>query len=178
LPKLFHSKKWEDIKQQFQSILEKQIVEAKAKPYTIALGCAIGIGFNFVPTFGLGFVVAFIIAWIFRVNRACAAGTSLLTGPFVPLMYALNFIVGGFFMTPAAGDMSIIEFIVDQYTKILHVGSLRDKIFGFLELFGSSFLLGATVNAAIFGTGVYFLAMRLMKNLSPQKRLDLNKPAE
>jgi len=163
LLKIFGSKKWENIKEQFYNILKKQIVEAKAKPYTVALGCAIGIGGNFIPTFGLGFIVAFFIAWLFRVNRACAAGVSLLTGPFVPIMYALNFVVGGLFLTPEAGDMSVIEFIVDQYTKLLHVGDIQDKILGFLALFGSSFMLGAAVNTVIFGTGVYFLAMRIMK---------------
>jgi len=88
-----HLSKWENLKNRFYSTIESQIVEMKEKPYKVALGCALGIGINFVPTLGIGFIFAFLLAVIFRINRAGAAVTSLLTGPLVPLMYALNFVV-------------------------------------------------------------------------------------
>ena len=156
------STKWENIKKRFYDILEKQIVEVRVKPYKIAMGCALGIGINFIPTFGIGFIFAFLLALLFRVNQAGAAAISLLTGPFVPLMYALNFVVGGLILTPA-GEGSITEFIISQYTMLLQVGHLKGKIFGALEFLGPVFMLGAVVNAFIFGTGCYFLVMRILK---------------
>ncbi len=157
-----HLKKWKDLKERFHSTLEKQVVEIKEKPYKVALGCALGIAINFIPTLGIGFLLAFLLAMIFRVNRASAAVTSLVTGPLVPLMYALNFVVGGLILTPVLGEESITDFIIRQYSTILKLGNIEDKIYGFLELFGSTFLVGAAVNAFIFALGFYFLALYLL----------------
>ena len=155
--------KWESIKNRFYSTIENQVVEMKEKPYKVALGCALGLGINFIPTLGVGFIFAFVLAVIFGVNRAGAAITSLLTGPLVPLMYGLNFVVGGMILTPVLGEETIREFIVRQYATILRLGHLEEKILAFLELFGLTFLLGAGINAVLFGTGLYFLVMFLLR---------------
>jgi uncharacterized protein (DUF2062 family) len=143
--------------------LEKQVVEIKEKPYKVALGCALGIAINFIPTLGIGFILAYLLAMLFKINRASAAVTSLVTGPLVPLMYALNFVIGGLVLTPVLGEDSIRDFVISQYAMILRLGNVKDKIYGFLELFGSTFLLGAAVNAFLFGLGFYFLAIFLLK---------------
>ncbi len=157
--------KWEKLKKRFYSTIEKQIVEIKEKPYKVALGCSLGIGVNFIPTLGIGFIFAFILAVIFRVNRASAAVTSILTGPLVPLMYALNFVVGGIILTPVTGEENLWEFIIGQYSLILKLGNIQDKIFSFLELFGFTFLLGATVNAVLFGLGFYFFVIFMLRKI-------------
>ncbi|MGI5882630.1 MAG: DUF2062 domain-containing protein [Dethiobacteria bacterium] len=158
-----HLEKWKDLKERFYSTLEKQVVEIKEKPYKVALGCALGIAINFIPTLGIGFILAFLLAMLFKINRASAAVTSLVTGPLVPLMYALNFVVGGIILTPVLGEESIADFIIGQYSMILKLGNIKDKIYGFLELFGSTFLVGAAVNALLFGLGFYFLAIFLLR---------------
>jgi len=152
--------KWKNIKNRFYDTIEKQI---KEKPYKIALGCALGIGINFFPTMGIGFIIAFVLAVLFKVNRASAAVTSLLTGPLIPLMYALNLVVGGLILTPVTGQENLKEFVINQYSLILRLGNIQEKIFGFLEFFGSTFLFGAAVNAALFGTAFYFF-VRFMLN--------------
>ena len=148
--------KWKDFKSRFYDTIEKQILEINEKPYKVALGCALGIGINFFPTVGIGFIFAFVLAVLFRVNRASAAVTSLVTGPLIPLMYALNLLIGGFILTPVSGKENIIEFVISQYAIILKLGNIQEKLFGFLDFFGSTFLLGAAVNAALFGTAFYF----------------------
>ncbi len=148
--------RWENLKKRFYSTIEKQIVEIKEKPYKVALGCALGISINFIPTLGIGFILAFFLAALLRVNQASAAVTSLLTGPLVPLMYALNFVIGGLILAPVMEKESLLEFIIGQYSLILKVGHFQDKIFSFFELFGFTFLLGAAVNAVIFGIAFYF----------------------
>lgn len=157
--------KWGKLKKRFYSTIEKQIVEIKEKPYKVALGCALGISVNFIPTLGIGFVFAFILAEIFRVNRASATVTSLLTGPLVPLMYALNFVVGGIILTPVIGKENLWDFIIYQYSLILELGNIQDKFFSFLELFGFSFLMGATVNIVLFGLGFYFFVILLVRKI-------------
>ncbi|UNC90825.1 DUF2062 domain-containing protein [Candidatus Contubernalis alkaliaceticus] len=148
--------KWKNFKSRFYDTIEKQILEINEKPYKVALGCALGIGINFFPTIGIGFIFAFVLAVLFRVNRASAAVTSLVTGPLIPLMYALNLVIGGFILTPVSGKENIIEFVISQYSIILKLGNIQEKLFGFLDFFGSTFLLGAAVNAALFGTAFYF----------------------
>lgn len=146
--------RWNRVKKRFYGTIEKQITTDK--PHKIALGCAFGIGINFFPTVGLGFVFAFLLAVLFRANRASAAATSFVTGPLIPIMYTLNLLIGGLILTPVTGKENLVEFMFDQYSIILQMGHINDKIFSFLEFFGSTFLLGAAVNAAIAGTGFYF----------------------
>ena len=154
--------RWEKLKKQFYSTIEKQIVEVKEKPYKVAFGCAIGISINFIPTFGVGFILAFFLAGLFKANKASAAVTSLITGPLVPLMYAFNFFLGGLIWAPVMERESLWEFIIGQYALILKLGNFKAKILSFLELFGLTFLLGATVNAVLFGIACYFLVNYLL----------------
>ena len=146
--------RWKNIKQQFFTTIDKQI---KEKPFKVALGCTLGLGINFFPTLGIGFVFAFVLAAILKVNRSSAAVTSLLTAPQNTLMYALNLFTGGLILTPGSGKENLVEFVVSQYSIILKLGDIHKKIFGFLEFFGSTFLLGAVVNAALFGIAFYYL---------------------
>jgi len=152
--------RWKRLKERFLETIDKQILQEK--PVKVALGCALGIGINFLPTFGIGFLVAYFLAMVFRVSRASAAASSLLAGPLVPLMYALNLVVGGLILTPVSGSDSIKEFVMRQYSTILRIGSIREKLFGFLEFFGSTFLLGALVNAVLAGAAFYFLVSCLL----------------
>ena len=152
---------WARLKKSFYNVIDKQIL--KDSPPRIARGCGLGIAINFIPTLGLGFAVAFLCAVIFRSNRASAVGTSLALAPLVPVMYALNLVVGGLILTPVAGHENIVEFIVSQYALILSIGSLKDKMFGFLEFFGTTFMLGAGVNAVVFGFALYLFVNHLLK---------------
>lgn len=159
----FFLSRWANLKKQFYNTIKKQIVEIKEKPYKVALGCSLGISINFIPTFGIGFILAFFLAALFKVNQASAAVTSLLTGPLVPLMYALNFIIGGLILAPVMEKENLLDFIIHQYSLILKMGNFKEKILSFFELFGFTFLLGAAVNAVIFGIAFYFI-VRIILN--------------
>jgi len=148
--------RWDSVKRRFYNTIEKQTLDINERPHKVKLGCALGIGVNFFPTLGIGFIFAFVLALLFRANRASAAVTSLVTGSLVPLMYALNLVIGGLILTPVSDKENIIEFVISQYSIILKLGNIQEKIFGFLDFFGSTFLLGAAVNAAFFGTAFYF----------------------
>ncbi len=155
--------RWENVKKRFYLTIETQII--KDKPRNVALGCAFGIGINFFPTLGIGFIFAFLLAVIFRVNRASAAVTSLITAPLIPIMYALNLVIGGLILTPVTGKENLVEFVIDQYSILLKLGNINEKIFSFLEFFGSTFLLGAALDAAIIGIATYyFVSFMLNKN--------------
>ncbi len=154
--------KWANLQQRFYKNLEKQILETKEKPQKVALGCALGIVVNFFPTLGLGFLLAFFLATLLRINRASATAISLLTGPLVPLMYALNFVSGSLVLAEARGKENLIEFILSQYALILKLGNIQERLVSFFELLGSTFLWGASINAFLFGTALYFFATYLL----------------
>lgn len=151
----------EKLKQKFFEILDSQIISDTS--HRVALGCALGIVINFFPTLGIGFLVAFLLAAFFKANRPSAAAASLLTAPVIPLMYTINLGVGGLILTPATGKENLTEFVLDQYAIMLSLGNINEKIFSFLDFFGTTFILGAVVNAAIFGIVCYYLVERMLK---------------
>ncbi len=148
-----------NIKLRFNRLVETQKLEIKKNPHRFALGCAVGLGVNFFPTLGLGFLVAFSLASLLRANKVSAPAISLLTGPLIPFKYALNLLAGGLIL--ARETENFFEFIAHQYALILKIGPLWDQIFGFLDFFGSAFILGAVINAAVFGAGFYYLVLYL-----------------
>ncbi len=162
--------KMENLKKQFYNTLKKQIVEIEEKPYKVALGCALGISINFIPTFGVGFILAFFLAALLKISQAGAAVTSLLTGPLVPLMYALNFIIGGLVLAPVMEKENLLDFIIGQYSLILKVGNFKEKILSILELFGLTFLVGSAINAIIFGLIVYLIVKVILNKYIISKK--------
>ena len=158
--------RWKKLRQSFYKTIERQIVVIREKPSKVSLGCALGIAVNFFPTLGAGFIVAFFLAALLRISKASAAVTSLLTGFLIPFMYALNFLTGSLILAPASDTEGLVDFIATQYSLLLTVGNLQDKIISFLELFGSTFLLGAVINAAIFGAIFYYFVNMLLKKLN------------
>jgi hypothetical protein len=85
-------------------------------------------------------------------------------------MYALNFVSGGLILTPATGNESLIDFIIGQYSTILRLGNFQEKIYSSLELLGVTFLLGSAINAAIFGTALYFFVIYMLNKIAMKDR--------
>lgn len=153
--------RWGRMKEKFHRLVDQQLVEIKEKPSRLALGCAFGLSVNFFPTMGLGFLFAFILALIFRVNKVGATAISLITGPLIPIKYTLNLLTGGLIQAGGEG-YDLFQILSHQYAQIFKLGGFRDKLFSFLEFFGSTFMLGAIINAAIFGACFYILVMLIV----------------
>ncbi len=163
---IFHflSHRWIKLKKRFYGIIEHQVVQIKEKPNKIAMGCALGLSVNFFPTLGIGFIFAFILATVFRSNQVTATAVSLLTGPLIPLKYALNLLIGGTILhARGTGGESIVEIVKDQYALIFTLGTFQEQLFNFLEFFGSTFIVGAIINAVFFGALFYFGVDFLLK---------------
>lgn len=129
------------------------------------MGCTLGIAINFFPTLGFGFLFAFLLAGLFKLNKAAAAVTSLVTGPLIPFMYASNFFVGGAILAPSTGTVGYAEFILKQYAQVLQLGQLQDRLLGLFELFGVTFLTGALINASIVGAIFYLFIRSFLKKI-------------
>ncbi len=65
----------------------KRVLRVSARPYAVAMGCAVGAFVSFTPFVGLHFILTFLIAWPLRGNLiAGAIGTAVgnpLTFPFI-----------------------------------------------------------------------------------------------
>ncbi len=109
---------------------------------------------------GVGFLVAFFLASLLRANKASAAATSLITGPLIPIKYSLNLLVGG--LIQAGETDGFFEFVVRQYAQIARISSIREQLLGFLDFFGTAFIIGAVINAVVFGVALYFLTRHLL----------------
>lgn len=155
--------RWSVVKQKFFAMLDQQVLEMKEKPRRVALGCALGLSVNFIPTFGVGFIIAYFLALLFRANQVSAAATSLLTGPLIPIKYGLNLLVGSLIMAGDNGNERFFEFVAGQYAAILKIGCFREQLLGFLDFFGTTFILGTVFNAVFFGAAFYFGVQRLLK---------------
>jgi uncharacterized protein (DUF2062 family) len=157
--------KYQHLRERFYKTIQQQLFVIKEKPRKVVLGCVLGIVVNFIPTLGLGFLISFFLAKLFRINPASALITSLVTGPLVPLMYAFNFLIGGSIFASTMGMDSIAEFIVKQYSLILKVGSIKDQILDSLELFGLTFMVGALINSITFGVATYFIVSLILRKI-------------
>ena len=78
--------KYQHLRERFYKTIQQQLFVIKEKPRKVVLGCVLGIVVNFIPTLGLGFLISFFLAKLFRINPASALITSLVnfsTGVYV-----------------------------------------------------------------------------------------------
>jgi len=72
-----------------------KLVRIDDSPRKIALGAAVGVFLGVFPTFGVGTILAFALAVIFRFNRAAAILGSFIMNPLTtPFFWALSASVG------------------------------------------------------------------------------------
>lgn len=79
-----------------------KLVRIDDAPPKVALGIGVGVFLGIFPTFGLGAVLAFLLAWIFRFNKASAAVGSAIMNPITtPFFWTLSCLLGALI---AGGD--------------------------------------------------------------------------
>lgn len=79
-------------------LLYVRVVRINASPHRVASGVAVGVWLGVFPTFGLAPPVAYVLAWIFRFNKAGALAGSAVMNPLTsPFFWALSAMVGAAF---------------------------------------------------------------------------------
>ena len=153
------------LKNIWEKILDiwKKVTTIKDTPHAIGLGVAIGLGWNFIPSLGIGPFVSVFNAKLFRASGIAALTVNLGTGIFIPLMYSLNlvtgrFIVGQWFTAPEIEKQihDSIQISLDNIEVIMKEPSTFFSISRVTE-FGFEFFLGGIINALIFGIILYSL---------------------
>lgn len=127
-----------------------KIVRANDSPPKIAFGVAIGVFLGIFPTFGVGLVLAYILAVIFRVNKAAAVVGGLIMNPVTtPFFWGVSALIGAYLI---GGDTQVI------------LNELKSgKIF---KVMGESFiayLIGSLVISLFFAAIGYFVTLEILK---------------
>jgi uncharacterized protein len=122
----------------------------------VARGFALGLIVNFFPTFGFGVFISGFFARMFGGNMAAGiVGGGLLT--FVwPILFYVNIRMGSIFQAPVV-PLEELEDVTERTISTL--------------VWGSTFAIGALLNAIVVGLTVYFLLLLLYDRLRP-KMLD------
>lgn len=130
-----------------------KILRLKDGSDRIAKGVALGIVFNFLPTFGLGLICAFLVAGLVRANQMAAVLSAILVKFGLPFFYLLNLAVG--------------QIAVGQG---LAIGGAEMPHFSFTEMnwegiknLGWPFLIGSMINSLCAGILTYFLVFRAVE---------------
>jgi uncharacterized protein (DUF2062 family) len=82
-------------------LLYVRVVRVNASPHQVAAGVAVGVWLGVFPTFGLAAPVAYVLAWIFRFNKAGAlAGAAIMNPLTSPFFWAASAMLGAAFAGP------------------------------------------------------------------------------
>lgn len=133
-------------------------------PQPIAMGMAVGVFLGVFPTFGLGAVLAYILAVIFRFNRAAAIIGSLIMNPLTtPLFWSGSAILGTMLV---GGDWHSTVQAVETFSKTFSPKDFLTKEL-WVILAGAArkslyvYMVGNAILAILFAILSYFLTLKL-----------------
>lgn len=119
-----------------------RLMRLRGDPKLIAIGVAIGVSVDFLPTFGLGALFAYAFATLGQVNRIAAVVTSLALKWLIIPFYGANIIVGKLFTHGQGEGFEMPHGAFFSLEAMKHVSG--------------AFFLGSVVNALIFGIAAYY----------------------
>lgn len=143
-------------------LLYVRVVRINASPHQVASGVAVGVWLGVFPTFGLAAPVAYVLAWVFRFNKAGALAGSAIMNPITsPFFWALSAMLG------AAFTGTDWRLIYDQVRDEGYVWAFSRTTY--MYLIGN--LIIATAAAALCYVGAYF-AVRARQRRRLARRLE------
>lgn len=133
-----------------------RLMRLRGNPNLIAMGIAIGVSVDFLPTFGLGVIFAYVFATIGKVNRIAAVITSLALKWLIIPFYGMNIMVGKLFVRDAGPGMGAPDVAFFSLAAMKHVSG--------------AFFLGSVINALIFGVAAFYAARYFIQMRRERKR--------
>lgn len=152
-------------RQEMESLLKLETPYQK-----IALGVAIGIFMNFLPSLGLGALLAFILAKILQASVVAAVTTSLATGFLIPFLYTLNVFTGRLLIINTGveeitgGIEDSMKNTLDALITPLQHSEVFLPLITSLKSLTIDFLVGSVVNAFIAALIIYGTLGIFLKN--------------
>jgi len=128
-------------------------------PERVAAAVALGVGVGLSPFIGFHFILAVILAFLFRLNKIDSVLGSFAGNPWtLPPMYALGFRLGRWVLGYSPAAVPAL-----RWHRILHADfwvafrgpSVTPRL--------ASFLLGTTILALVAGVATYVVGLALLK---------------
>ncbi|MCX5776624.1 MAG: DUF2062 domain-containing protein [Candidatus Firestonebacteria bacterium] len=127
-----------------------KIVRANDTPSKVGAGVAVGVFLGIFPTFGLGLLLAYGIAVLFKINKAAAVAGSLIMNPLTtPFFWMLSAIIGSGLIGAER------EFILAE----LKTG----RIFKALGPAFYAYMLGNILISLVFSVVSYFITLEIIR---------------
>ena len=155
-----------------------KILHLEDTPKAIALGAAIGIFWNFIPTLGLGVFVSMFFARLLKVRVVVAATANLCTGFFIPFFYTLNLITGriltGFNVDLKEIEGELGDSLEQSVTGIEKVITNPKLYFLYDKIHSLSidFVIGSIANAFLAAAIIYVILWYVIKTRKKFKKHD------
>ena len=141
-----------------------KLVRIDDAPGKVAMGMAVGVFLGVFPTFGLGAVLALILAVIFRFNKAAAVIGSFIMNPLTtPFFWSGSAILGAMLV---GGDWHRTLQAVEAFSKhfTFHDFLTRDLwriLVGAAKKSLYIYLIGNLIISLLFAVLAYFLTLKL-----------------
>ncbi len=145
------------------------ILKLKTAPRKIALGAAIAIFWNFLPSLGIGALLSYIAARILQASAVAAVTISLATGFLIPFFYTLNVITGRFIIINLGIESLFGNFdftlqnLLNYLTLPLYESEFFLPLIPGIKSLSTDFLIGSVINASIAGTLIYIIIWVILK---------------
>ncbi len=161
----------------FKNIQKKlsHIINLEGTPFSIALGAAAGIFWNFIPSLGIGFFLSLFVAKLLNVSSVAAVTMNLATGFFIPVFYSLNVLTGDFLSGIAYKTSQVKNQIGHSLEKSVdNMNTVIDKPINFFTLdsinnLSVKFLIGSVINAIIAAVIIYLVFIFILKRRKSSK---------
>ncbi len=131
-----------------------KFLRLRGTPWKVALGFALGACINFYPTFGVGVLLAGLLAGVFRVSISAALLGDLLFKSLFPAFFYFNIVMGNFLLGKD------LRHLTRSLVILTHLN--RSNI----KLISEVFFLGAVVNTLILGVLLTSLVFILFSRYS------------
>ena len=153
----------ENVRTKFRAVLA-----VKGTPHSIALGAAVGLFWNFIPSIGLGPFLSLGLAKVMKGSGVASLTMNLATGFFIPMFYSMNMITGRFVKGDRVETKEIeetlqgsfqvsldkMEGVVEQPVSFFHLDAIQN--------YTADFFLGATINAISAAAFIYLIVWLLL----------------
>ena len=142
-------------------------------PWKIALGLAVGVFIGCTPLYGLHTLMALLVAFALRMNKAATVTGAWLNLPWVaPFVYGISLKVGEFILSGGHGleslrglGLSELAAMIRPYLSLerFHEGLLGS--FQLLFVASKPLFVGTTVVGGVAALATYFVALGAIREL-------------
>lgn len=104
----------------------EHIIHDNVTPNQIALGFTLGLALSIIPTFGIGMIVALVLAWLLDYHLIATYLGTLVVNPFTaPAVYLFDYSIGASILgAPSVSEFAFSLHTLGNIAVELYLGSL------------------------------------------------------